>query len=115
MLKPNRSRFTIPCKFSCLVSNQKGNISGYRALSLTWPAALQIHWNKENVHSRKISYRKKTSSVHYYGRCIIVLEHQYGRRNVMCERSTHFKLYMIHEDTNTSSTHTPQTLHRKTV
>ena len=48
-------------------SNQHQCFSWKSAFSLTWPASMQIYWNK----------RKER----------ICLEHQYGRRDVMWKRS----------------------------
>ena len=48
-----------------------------RALSLTWPASMQIYWNK-----RKRLHKKKEFNVHRIG-----LGHQYGHRDVMWKHS----------------------------
>ena len=57
----------------------------YRAFSLTWPAAMQIYWNK-----RKFLHKKKV------GRRFIVLGHQYGCRDVMCEHSLEMLRSLLH-------------------
>ena len=36
-------------------------------------------------------------SVHQHGRRFIVLQHQYGRRDVMCKRSIHALTQQIHK------------------
>ena len=48
----------------------------YREFSLTWPASLQIYWNKEFVCIRKGVNSQRTA-----------LQHQHCRRDVMWKRS----------------------------
>ena len=56
---------------------------GYRAFSLTWPASMQIYWNKKSFCIRKKFNSHRICLGHQHGRCFIVLGHQYGRRDVM--------------------------------
>ena len=61
--------------------------AGYRAFSLTWPADMQIYWNKRKpLHMKRIQLPQDVL-VHQHGCRFIVLEHQYGRRDVMWKRS----------------------------
>ena len=58
----------------------------YRAFSLTWPASMQIYQiygNKESVYIRKEFNSHRIGLGHQHGRRFIVLERQYGRRDVM--------------------------------
>ena len=58
------------------------------AFSLTWPAPMQIDWNKRDVYIRKdFSQLPQDWLARQHGRHFIVLEHQYGRRDVMGKRS----------------------------
>ena len=58
-----------------------------RAFSLTWPASLQIYWNKRSrLHKKKVRLPQDWFG-HQHGRRFIVLEHQYGRRDVMWKHS----------------------------
>ena len=63
MLKPNRSRFILPCKFSCLVSNQKGKIStvGMGHFHSRGQQLCKFIATKGNVQLRKISNRSKSA------------------------------------------------------
>ena len=60
---------------------------GYRAFSLTWPASMQIYWNKKSVCIRKKFNSHRICLGHQHGRRFIVLGHQYGRRDVMSKHS----------------------------
>ena len=55
----------------------------YGAFSLTWPASMLIYWNKRKFLRKKIVQFPQVVLVHQHGGRIIVLEHQYGRRDVM--------------------------------
>ena len=55
----------------------------YRVFSLTWPASMQIYWNKRSVCIRKEFNSQRIGLGHQHGRRFIVLGHQYGRRDVM--------------------------------
>ena len=55
--------------------------------SLTWPASMQIYWNKESVCIRKQFNSQRSGLGHQHGRRFIVLGHQYGRRDVMWKHS----------------------------
>ena len=55
----------------------------YRAFSLTWPASLQIYWNKESVYIKKDCNSHRIVSELQHGRRFIVLELQYCRDDVM--------------------------------
>ena len=58
-----------------------------RAFSLTWPASLQIYWNKRSrLHKKKVRLPQDRFG-YQHGRRFIVLEHQYGRRDVMWKNS----------------------------
>ena len=57
----------------------------YRVFSLTWPASMQIYWNKrKRLHKKGIQL---TGLGHQRGRRFIVLGHQHGRREVMWKHS----------------------------
>ena len=67
---------------SSLVSNCKCKM-GYRAFLLTWPASMQIYWNKrKRLHKKRVNSRR-IDLEHQNGRHFIVLGQQYGRRDVM--------------------------------
>ena len=73
-----------------LITNAKEQIStsiSYRAFSLTWPASMQIYWNKKSVCIRKKFNSHRICLGHQHGRRFIVLGHQYGRRDVMWKHS----------------------------
>ena len=53
-----------------------------RAISITWSASMQIYWNKRSVYIRKEFDSHGTGLEHQHGRRFIVLEYQYGRRDV---------------------------------
>ena len=54
-----------------------------RAFSLTWPASMQIYGNKrKRLHKKRVQLPQD-----WHGRRFIVLEHQYGRRDVRWKRS----------------------------
>ena len=55
----------------------------YRAFSLTWPTPMYINWNKKSVCIRKEVNSHRTDLGLQHGRHLIVLGHQYGRRDVM--------------------------------
>ena len=59
----------------------------YRAFSLTWPVSMLINWNKRNYLHEKRVQLPEDFLVHQHGRRFIVLEHQYGRCDVMWKRS----------------------------
>ena len=60
------------------------NQNSYGAFSLTWPASVcKFIGTKESVYIRKEFNSHRTASEHQHGRHFIVLEHQYGRRDVM--------------------------------
>ena len=60
------------------------NHNSYRAFSLTWPASVcKFIRTKESVYIRKEFNSHRTASEHQHGRHFIVLEHQYGRCDVM--------------------------------
>ena len=46
-----------------------------RAFSLTWPASMHIYWIN-HCHKKRVQLPQR-------GHCFIVLEHQYGRRDVI--------------------------------
>ena len=55
----------------------------YRAFSLTWPASLQIYWNKrKRLHKKDCNSHRIVSELKH-GRRFIVLELQYCRDDVM--------------------------------
>ena len=55
----------------------------YRTYSLKWPASIQIYimGTKEFFYIRKESNSHRICLEQQYGRCFIVLKHQYGRRD----------------------------------
>ena len=55
----------------------------YRAFSLTWPASMQIYWNKRKRFHKKEFNSNRIGLEHQHGRLFIDLGHQYGRRDVM--------------------------------
>ena len=56
-----------------------------RAFSVTCPASMQIIGTKGNVYIIKEFNSHRIGLGRQHGRRFIVLEHQYGRRDVMCE------------------------------
>ena len=55
-----------------------------RVFSLTWPAAMQIYWNKrKRLHKKRVHLPQDWFGTHQHGRRFIVMGHQYGRRDVM--------------------------------
>ena len=70
-------------KFSNLVER----VFPYRAFSLTWPAAMQIYWNKR----RRLHKKRVQISQDWFGKPtwppFHCLGHQYGRRDVMWKHS----------------------------
>ena len=95
----NLSKLCAPKGFSFLTSAEfllKGLLTNTttkkptivnRAFSLTWPASLQIYWNKRSrLHKKKVRLPQDWFG-HQHGRRFIVLEHQYGRRDVMWKHS----------------------------
>ena len=64
------------------------SLGTYRAFSLTWLASMLIHWNKRKfLHKKRVQFPQGCVLVLQHGRRFIVLEHQYGRRDVMRKRS----------------------------
>ena len=59
-----------------------GELLKYRAFSLTWPASVQIHWNK-----RKPLRKKRVGLEQQHNHHFIALEHQYGCHDAMWKRS----------------------------
>ena len=58
-----------------------------RTISITWSASMQIYWNKrKRLHKKRDSQRIGLG--HQHGRRFIVLEYQYGRRDVTWKHST---------------------------
>ena len=55
--------------------------------SLTWPASMQIYWNKRKCCIRKEFNSHRTSLGHQHGCHFIVLGHQCGQRDVMWKHS----------------------------
>ena len=54
----------------------------YSVFSLTWPASIQIYWNKrERLHKNEFNSHR-TGLGHKHGRRFIVLGHKYGRHEV---------------------------------
>ena len=53
----------------------------YKVFSLTWPASMQIYWNKESVCIRKEFNSHRIGLEHQHGRRFIFLGHQYGHRD----------------------------------
>ena len=82
-------RFGCPPYWHVDVNRQNWPIVGYRVFSLTWPASMQIYWNKrKSLHAiRKEFNSQRTGLGHQHGRRFIVLKHQYGRRDVMWKHS----------------------------
>ena len=55
--------------------------------SLTWPASMQIYWNKrKRLHKKKVQLPEDWFGTPTWPLCI-VLGHQYGRRDVMWKHS----------------------------
>ena len=53
-----------------------------RAISITWSASMQIYWNKrKRLHKKRVQLPQDWFGTPH-GRLFIVLEHQYGRRDV---------------------------------
>ena len=70
-------------KFSNLVER----VFPYRAFSLTWPAAMQIYWNKRRrLHKKRVQIPQDWFGTPTWPpfHC---LGHQYGRRDVMWKHS----------------------------
>ena len=63
----------------------------YRAFSLawliTWPAALEIHWTKENICIRKRFNSHRIGLEHQHGLHFTILGHQYVGFDVMWKGS----------------------------
>ena len=58
-----------------------------RVFSDTWPASMQLYWDKKkNFYIRKEFNSHRIFLVHQHGRRFVVLEHQYRRRDVMWKR-----------------------------
>ena len=55
----------------------------YRVFSLTWPASMQIYWNKRNhLHKKRVQLPRDWFGTQH-GRRFIVLGHQHGRRDII--------------------------------
>ena len=82
----NRNRLLV-----CLQSRKRGFLIWqsqiYRVFSLTWPAYMQIYWNKRKRLHKKRVHSQRIGLGHQYGRRFIVLGYQYGRRDVMWKHS----------------------------
>ena len=66
--------------------------SGNRAFSLTWPASMLIYCNKrKHLHEKRVELPQDWFFGHQHGRRFIVLEHQYGRHDVMWKHSIQVK------------------------
>ena len=65
------------------IHGKKVRVLMYGAYSLTWPASMQIYGNKRNFYIRKEFNSHRIGLEHQHGRRFIVLENQYGRRDVM--------------------------------
>ena len=73
----------------------------YRVFSLTWPASMQIYWNKrKRLHKKRVQLPEDWfgtptwppfhcfgTSTSLHGRRFIVLRHHNGRRDVMWKHS----------------------------
>ena len=68
--------------------------------SLTWPASVQIYWNKKKRLHQKNSHR--TGLVHKHGRRFIVLGHKYARHDVMWKHTIEAEkltnVYDVHQN-----------------
>ena len=61
-----------------------------RAFSLMWLASMLIYWNKRKfLHKKRVQFPQGCLGTPTYGRCFIVLEHQYGCRDVMSKDHEH--------------------------
>ena len=66
------------------INTKKNEI--YRVFSLTWPAYMQIYWNKrKRLYKKRVQLPEDWFGKH--GHHFIVLGHQYGRRDVMWKHS----------------------------
>ena len=54
---------------------------------ITWPAAWEIHWTKENICIRKRFNSHRIGLGHQHGRHFTILGHQYVGHDVMWKRS----------------------------
>ena len=53
----------------------------YRAFSVTWPASMQIYWKKRRrLRKKRVQLPQDWFGALTNGRRLIVLGHQYGRR-----------------------------------
>ena len=68
---------------------------------------------KENVYIRKEFNSQRIFSVHQHGRRFVVLEHQYGRRDVMWKRSIFVHSYFFLRNWNQESDE--DKIHRSTA
>ena len=59
----------------------------YRVFSLTWPACMQIYWNKRKRLHKKEFNSQRTGLGNQHGRRFIVSGHQSGLRDVMWKHS----------------------------
>ena len=56
--------------------------------SLTWPASMQIYWNKrKRLHKKRVQLPQDWFGTPTWPPFHCRLGHQYGRRDVMCKRS----------------------------
>ena len=67
----------------------------YSVFSLTWPASMQIYWNKKRVYIRKEFNSLRTGLGRKHGRRFIVLGHKFGRRDVMWKHTIFIRIYRI--------------------
>ena len=69
------------------INTKKNEI--YRVFSLTWPAYMQIYWNKrKRLHKKRVQLPEYWFGKHDHR--FIVLGHQYGRRDIMWKHSIRF-------------------------
>ena len=90
---------SIFCFFSCLIYYFV--MTGYRVFSLTWPASMQIYWNKrKRLHKKRVQLPQDWFGTPIwppfscFGTPIWppfhCLGHQYGRRDVVWKHSIEF-------------------------
>ena len=59
----------------------------YREFSLAWPAAKLVYWNKRKcLHKNRVQFPEDWFGIPIWP-AFFILEHQYGRHDVICERS----------------------------
>ena len=66
-----------------LAANSEMAYFSNRSFSFTWPASIQIYWNKRKFYIRKEFNSHRIGLVHQHDRRFIVLVHQYGCRDVI--------------------------------